>query len=138
MIRIAVVLMAAAAPAAGQVVPMTFESGKSLPLAAGQWSLVATSAGGEARYGTHLSLVCDKPTRTIAIIRPGVPVAALTIVTDMVTRTIPPNGRLSAYDPLLDAMSFSRGRILISGGSGGVLAVPSWPEAARAIEDCRN
>jgi hypothetical protein len=138
MIRIAVVLMAAAAPAAGQVARVTFESGKSLPLASGQWSHVATSAGGESRYGTHLSLVCDKPTRTVTISRPGVPVAALTIVTDMVTRTIPPNGRLSAYDPLLDAMSFSRGRILISGGGGGVLAVPSWPEAARAIEDCRN
>ena len=39
---------------------------------------------------------------------------------------------------LNDAIAFSRGRFLVSGGSGPVLAVPSWPEAARSIEDCRN
>jgi hypothetical protein len=138
MIRIAVALMAVAAPAAAQVAPVTFEFGKSVPLAAGQWSYVATATGGEARYGAHVSLLCDKPTRTMTITRPGAPLVALTILTDMQTRTIPPNGRLSAYDPLLDAMAFSRGRFLISGGSGAVVAVPSWPEAARAIEDCRN
>jgi hypothetical protein len=137
MIRMAVALMAVAVPASAQT-PLTFDVGKSLPLATGQWSYVATATGGEARFGSHLSLLCDKPTRTVTISRPGAPIAALTIVTDMVTRTIPPNGRLSAYDPLFDAMSFSRGRVLISGGSGGVSAVPSWPEAARAIEDCRN
>lgn len=137
MIRLSVALIAIAVPASAQT-PLTFDFGKSLALAAGQWSYVATATGGEARFGTHLTLLCDKPTRTITISRPGVPVAALTLVTDMQTRTLPPNGHLSAYDPLLDAMAFSRGRILISGGSATVLAVPSWPEAARAIEDCRN
>ena len=137
MIRIAVALMAAAAPASAQNA-ITFESGKSLPLAAGQWTYVATASGGEARFASHLSLLCDKPTRTVTITRPGAPVAALTVVTDTQTRSIPPNGRLSAYDPLLDAMAFSRGRYLVSGGNYAVLAIPSWPEAARAIEDCRN
>ncbi len=138
MIRIAFALMAVAAPASAQLAPMTFEFGKSLPLAAGHWSYVATASGGEARFGSHLLLLCDKPTRTMTINRPGAPVVALTIVTDMQSRTLPPNGRISAYDPLLDAMAFSRGRFLVSGGSAAVLAVPSWPEAARAIEDCRN
>jgi hypothetical protein len=137
MIRIAVALMAVAAPASAQNV-ITFESGKSLPLAAGQWTYVATASGGEARFGSHLSLLCDKPTRTVTITRPGAPAAALTVVTDTQVRSIPPNGRLSAYDPLLDAMAFSRGRYLVSDGSAAVLAIPSWPEAARAIEDCRN
>ena len=136
MIRIAVVLAAVAAPASAQAT-INYEFGKSLPLAVGQWSYVATATGGEARFGNHLSLRCDKPTRTVTISRPATPVAALTVVTDMQTRTIAPNGRLSAYDPLLDAMAFSRGRILVSGGSAVVLAVPSWPEVARAIEDCR-
>ena len=130
--------MAVAAPAAAQLVPVTFESGKLLPLAAGQWSYVATATGNEARFGRHLLLLCDRPTRTVTISRPETPIAALTIVTDTQSRTIPPNGRLSAYDPLLDAMAFSRGRVLVSGGSGAVLALPSWPETARAIEDCRN
>ena len=138
MIRVAVVLMAVAVPALVQMPSMTFDFGKSLPLAAGQWSYVETATGGEARYGSHLSLQCDKLTRTMTISRPGMPVAALTVVTDLQTRTLPPNGRLSAYDPLLDAMAFSRGRFLVTGGSAAVAAVPSWPEAARAIENCRN
>ena len=138
MIRLCVALMAVAAPASAQPGPLTFEFGKALQLAAGQWSYVATATGGEARFGNHLSLLCDKPSRTVTISRPGAPVAALTVVTDMQSRTLPPNGRLSAHDPLLDAMAFSRGRFMVSGGTGAVLAVPSWPEAARAIEDCRN
>ena len=138
MIRVAAVLMAVAAPASAQSAALTFEFGKSLPLAVGHWTYLATATGAEARFGSHLALLCDKPTRTVTISRPGAPVAVLTIVTDLQTRTLAPNGRISAYDPLLDAMAFSRGRFLISGGSAAVLAVPSWPEAARAIEDCRN
>jgi hypothetical protein len=137
MIRIAVALMAVATPASAQQTPLSFELGKSLPLAAGNWNYVVTANGGEARFGSHLSLVCDKPTRTVTISRPAALASALTVVTDMQTRTLAPNGRLSAYDPLLDAMAFSRGRFLVSGGNAAVLAVPSWPEAARAIEDCR-
>ena len=138
MIRLSAVLLAVAAPTAAQISPLTFEAGKSLALASGQWSYVATATGGEARYGLHLALQCDRPTRTVMIARPGIPSAALTIVTDTAWRTLPPNGRLSAYDPLLDAMAFSRGRFLISSGTGPALAVPSWPEGARAVEDCRN
>lgn len=140
MIRFSVVLLAAAAPAAAQVAPLSFETGKALALANGQWSHVATATGSEARYGTYFSLLCDRATRTVTISRPGLPISALSIATDTASRTLPPNGRLSAHDPLLDAIAFSRGRFLVSGagGAGPVLAVPSWPEAARAIEDCRN
>ena len=138
MIRIVVALLAVAAPAAAQLTPLTFEFGKSLPLAVGQWSYLATANGGEARFGGQLLLQCDKPTRTITVSRPNMPVAALTVVTDMQTQALPPNGRLSAYDPLLDAMAFSRGRFVVLGGTAAPLAVPSWPEAARAIENCRN
>ncbi len=138
MIRAAAALLAAAAPAAAQDAPLSFEAGKSVPLASGQWGHVATATGTEARFGTHLALQCDKQTRTVTIVRPGTAIAALTIVTDTVSRTLPPNGRLSAYDPLFDAIAFSRGRFLVSGGTGPILALPSWPEVARAIEDCRN
>jgi hypothetical protein len=49
---------------------------------------------------------------------------------------VPAGGRLQANDPLLDAIAFSRGRFMVTGG-GATLAIPSWPEAARSIEDCR-
>ena len=137
MIRLAVALMVAAAPASAQIVPLTFESGKSLALAAGQWTHAASASGSEARYGTHIALRCDRATRTVTIYRPIAPDSSLTITTSELTRALPVGGRLLANDPLLDAMAFSRGRFLVSDGSGPALAVPSWPEAARSIEDCR-
>jgi len=137
MIRLSVLLFAAAAPAAAQVVPISFEAGKMLPLTSGQWSYVATAIGSEARYGSLFAMRCDRATRTVIISRPGAAPAVMTIATDSVTRNLPVGGRLLANDPLLDAIAFSRGRFLVSGG-GVTLAIPSWPEAARSIEDCRS
>jgi hypothetical protein len=138
MIRLAAVLLAAAAPAVAQIAPLSFEAGKGLALAPGQWTYSATGNGSVASYDSHLSLRCDRATRTVTISRgAGAPVQ-LTIATDAMTRTLPVGGRLLANDPLLDAIAFSRGRFLVAGGGGGVIAVPSWPEAARSIEDCRS
>ena len=138
MIRPFVVFLAAATPAAAQVAPLNFEDGKSLPITAGQWDLVTTATGSEARYSSVLSIRCDRQTRTVTISLPTQPTAALTVATSTLTRALPLGGRLVASDPLLDALAFSRGRFLLSGGTGPVLVLPSWPEAARAIEDCRN
>jgi len=44
---------------------------------------------------------------------------------------------LPAYDGLLDAMSFSRGRIAVTVSGTPMLVVPAWPEVARVVEDCR-
>ena len=138
MIRLAAVLLAVATPAAAQIAPLSFEAGKALPLAPGQWSYFPTAGGSVASYGSAVSLRCDRAMRTVTITRPGDVPAALTIATSSLTRALPVGGRLLAYDPLLDAIVFSRGRFLVSGGVGPILAVPSWPEAARSIEDCRN
>jgi len=138
MIRLVVVLLAAATPAAAQVAPLSFDTGKALPITPGQWTYASTASGSVASFGSAISLRCDRATRTVMISRPSAAPAVLTIATDTLTRTLPVGGRLLANDPLLDAMAFSRGRMLISGGTGPVLAVPSWPEAARSIEDCRN
>ena len=138
MIRTALLFLAASAPAAAQVAPITFDAGKLLPIPPGQWTYAATQTGSEARYGGHLLLRCERQTRSVIIARLGAPAAPLTIVTDMMTKALPPSGRVAANDPVLDAIAFSRGRFLVVGGLSSVLAVPSWPEPARAIEDCRN
>jgi hypothetical protein len=130
MIRIIVALLAVAAPAAAQDPSLSFDTG--------QWSYVPSATGSEARYGTHISIRCDRASRTVSIARPNLPDSSLTIATSALTRALPVGGRLLANDPLLDSIAFSRGRFLVSGGSGPILAVPSWPEAARSIEDCRN
>ena len=137
MIRLSVLLFAAAAPAAAQVAPVSFEAGKLLPLTPGQWTYAASATGSEARYGAAFSLRCDRATRTVIISRPGAAPTVLTIATDSDTRNLPVGGRLLANDPLLDAIAFSRGRFLVSEG-GATLAIPTWPEAARSIEDCRS
>jgi hypothetical protein len=137
MIRFFALFAALSAPAAAQVSPITFESGKLLAIAPGQWSYVATATGSEARYDGYLSIRCDRATRTVTVMRPGVAPGVLTIVTDSTTRNLPVGGRLLASDAILDAMAFSRGRFIVSGG-GATLAIPSWPEAARSIEDCRS
>ncbi|MFL6748362.1 MAG: hypothetical protein ACJ8E6_06695 [Sphingomicrobium sp.] len=137
MIRIAVLLLAALpVPAIAQT--LTYDSGKALALTQGQWTYAATPTGSESRFGNALSLRCDRPTRTVTISRPSQQPAALSLATDSLSKALPPSGRLSAFDPLLDAIAFSRGRFLVWGGTGPTLVVPSWPEAARSIEDCRN
>ena len=45
---------------------------------------------------------------------------------------------LGVFDRLLDALAFSRGRFAIGVPGAAPLIVPNWPEATRAIEDCRN
>ena len=137
MIRFVALFAALAAPAAAQVSPITFEAGKLLTIAPGQWSYAATATGSEARYGSYLSTRCDRASRTVTVTRPGIAPGVLSIITDSTTRNLPEGGRLLANDAILDAMAFSRGRFIVSGG-GVALAVPSWPEAARSIEDCRS
>jgi hypothetical protein len=138
MILSTIMFLGVAALTTPQIAPLSFEAGKALPLAQGQWSYFPTGAGSMASYGSTFSLRCDRTTRTVTISRLGAEPAALTIATSSVTRTLPLGGRVLANDPVLDAIAFSRGRFLVAGGSGPVLAIPSWPEAARSIEDCRN
>ena len=45
---------------------------------------------------------------------------------------------LTASDPLLDAMGFSRGRFVIEQAGAAPLVVPAWAEIERVTEDCRG
>ena len=71
----------------------------------------------------------------------------LNVWTSSLTQSVPSSfnpatGRLTiglgAYDPLLDAIVSSRGRIGVSVSGQPALVVPAWAEAARVIEDCRS
>ena len=140
--RIAALLLVAASGAsaqvASQVAPLSFDAGKSLAQSPGQWLYVPGVSGSESRFGNLLSMRCDRAARVVVVQRIGAAPSTLTIATSSVSRTLPVGGRIAASDRLLDAIAFSRGRFLVAGGAGPVLAVPSWPEAARSIEDCRN
>lgn len=41
-------------------------------------------------------------------------------------------------DPILDAMALSRGRIALEVDGQTPVAIPSWAEITRVVEDCRG
>ncbi len=126
---------------ASQNAPVAFDAARPASLTAGQWSYVATLGGSEARYGGTFVIRCDRIARRVTLRRTEmvvtVPASPLTITTDLATRTLPANGVVASTDPVLDAIAFSRGRFIVTGG-GLRVVLPASPEAARSIEDCRN
>lgn len=120
---------------------------------AGAWSYSAVAGGSEARFSgasgiVQLALRCDRTVRRVTISKAATaPSPSLFVWTTGVSRNLAAPGfdaaagrlnvQLTANDPLLDAMAFSRGRIAVGMGAIPALVVPPWPEVARVVEDCR-
>jgi hypothetical protein len=118
----------------------------------GNWSYVATAGGSEARFldasaREQFAIRCTRATRTVTLAKP-VPAgtSALAVWTSSTTRSLPAtfdaatgmaSAQLAAFDPLLDAMAFSRGRFGIAAPGGPPVVLPDWAELARVVEDCR-
>jgi hypothetical protein len=118
---------------------------RAMPLASGAWTLRLSPGSSEASFGVQgvparLTLRCDLVARRVRVSRPDRPPGPITIVTSSMTRTLTAPGEVLAFEPLLDAITFSRGRFVILGSGSGadVLIIPAWPEAARIVEDCRK
>jgi len=118
----------------------------------GSWTYAATSDGSEANFTNALAAVqltvhCTRATRRVSISKAATAAApSLNVWTSSLTRSVPSSfnpatGKLTIdltnYDPLLDALATSRGRVGFSVGAEPALVVPAWAEAARVIEDCR-
>ena len=123
------------------------------PPLAGNWSFRAIAGGSESAFsdlsaGRRLVVRCNRSNRTVSIVRTGVPAAAptLTIWTSSAARSVPARWEasqvltadLTARDPLLDAIAFSRGRFATAAAGAPMATLPWSPEAARVIEDCRS
>ena len=144
-----VLLLAAALAQAAPVttpVPMPLPppvDWRSAPLSAGAWFYRPIPGGSEAVFqtsaGPQFSLRCTLATRRISFVRTGAaPGLLLRILTTSSERTLPVGNAVAAFDPVLDAIAFSRGRFAVSGAPAPILVLPSWAEPARAIEDCRK
>lgn len=118
----------------------------------GDWSYGQTADGTEATFTNasgypQLWVHCTRATRRVSIARTASAAASvLSIWTSSATRAAPSSfdpatKRLTVefanFDPLLDALANSRGRIAFSIGNESALLVPPWPELARIVEDCR-
>jgi hypothetical protein len=119
---------------------------------AGNWTYTPTSGGSEATFADaagqpQLTIRCTRATRHVAILKPAAAASpSLWVWTSSQSKSLPASfdaaaGRVSselgAYDPLLDAMASSRGRIGVSASGLAALVVPPWAEIGRVIEDCR-
>lgn len=123
----------------------------------GTWTYRAEGQGSAALYGTAgtlplLVLRCDRARATVTVLRSGsapspVPMTILTTSTlrPLSATPVPATGDnagalavgLTARDPLLDAMAYSRGRFAVETNGLPTLYLPAWAEIGRVIEDCR-
>ena len=143
-------LLALAIAAAGQAVvpaptsaPAPQQHWRVAPVTAGTWTWRTFPGGSEALFstpaGVQLTLRCTLASRTVALLRTGaLPGVATAVRTTSLERTLPGGGVLGARDPLLDAVAFTRGRWSVEVAGLARLILPSWPEPARTVEDCRK
>jgi hypothetical protein len=96
-----------------------------------------------------LTLRCDTQRRRIYLAREGAGTGGRMVVRSssaMKEFAASPTGATPAYlatdilpaDPILDAMALSRGRIAIETDGLEPIAIPSWAEITRIVEDCRG
>ena len=118
----------------------------------GNWIYGTTNEGSEATFSNsggqpQLTVRCTRSTRRVAILK-AAPSASpsLWIWTSSEKMSLPAtydsstsrvSVDLGAFDPLLDAVASSRGRIGFSSSGLEALVVPPWADIARVIEDCR-
>lgn len=122
------------------------------PLTPGTWRYVPGNPTSAARYGdgsaTQFAVLCDMTTGRVTIMRAGT-TSELAITTSYRTARFPAGHVdergaamsaviLNAKDAFLDEMLFSRGRIAVASPGLSSLAIPTWAEPARAVEDCRK
>ena len=126
------------------------------PRTAGDWAYLRegneTIAAYSAPGGAPLfTLRCDPARRQVAIIRAMSVQSAEELMMRILTETSErilaaqpvaapssmASATLSASDPLLDAMAFSKGRFAVEAAGLDTLYLPSWIELSRVIEDCR-
>ena len=121
--------------------------------APGVWTYTRDGRGSIARFGQAgtdalFTIRCEATGARIFVSRPGSVAARMTLRStsgakayDALPTSGPPSyvaAELMARDPQLDALAFSRGRILIGLDGAGDLVLPIWPEFTRVVEDCRG
>ncbi len=117
----------------------------------GNWSYAATKTGSSARFGaggaTAFAVECEAANRDIVLrvlrVNPSAPDTTAVLRASTTLKSVPVSGggafgtaRLTARDPILDALAFSRGKFGVS-VDGRERWLPAWPEVARVVEDCR-
>jgi hypothetical protein len=131
--------------------PVPTDLSYSMPVT-GNWTYAPTSEGSAASFTdssgkSQLTIHCTRSSRRVKILKTATAASPLLwIWTSSQNKSLPASydasgGRIvadvSAYDPILDAIASSRGRIGFSASGVGALVVPPWADVGRVVEDCR-
>lgn len=123
----------------------------SVPIV-GSWTYSPTTNGSEATFANasgqpQLTIRCTRSTRRVALLKAATAASpSMWVWTSSQKKTLPASYdaasarvsvELAAFDPLLDAIAFSRGRMGFSTSGLEALVLPPWADVGRVIEDCR-
>jgi hypothetical protein len=125
---------------------------QDLPVTPGSWTYDGGAQQVQASFGASppsFIIRCDLQSRQVQLLRPGTTTGnAMTVQTSDSRRTLPlsvtpdtsatPYVTLNAQDPLFDSLAFSRGHFSVEVPGLPMLVIPSWPEPARVVEECRG
>jgi hypothetical protein len=135
----------APAPAPVPPPPATQLAWEDAPITPGDWAYHHDEREPLASFGTAqplFGLRCQSG-RSILLILNGVH-ASFVVRTSYGERRLSSDvhfgetiAELPAADPFFDQLAFSRGRFSVQGDGPGFV-IPTWPEPARVIEDCRG
>jgi hypothetical protein len=140
--------MAAAAPP-----PRLTGDWNDWPFTPGIWTYRRDGRTSVAQFGAPgrnatINFRCDAQNRRVTLSREAsAPGTRMVIHTSSMTKTVaatpsdaPPfylGADIATTDPILDAMAFSRGRVLVDMEGQQPVILPTWAEIARIVEDCR-
>jgi hypothetical protein len=123
------------------------------PFTPGIWTYRSDGRTSVAEFGAPgrnatINFRCDAQNRRVTLSREtSAPGARMVIHTSSMTKTMAatPSDATPFYlgadiattDPILDAMAFSRGRVLVEMEGQQPVILPTWAEIGRIVEDCR-
>ena len=143
----------APAPTPAPAPPPPSADWRDRALTPGAWRYAREGAGSSATYALgsappSVTIRCDPTTRRMTFALPGARSARqLTVRTSFGAVNWPLQAAPSdgiyiairmASDPTLDQIAFSRGRFMLEAPGATPLALPTWAEIARVVEDCRG
>jgi hypothetical protein len=120
----------------------------------GDWTYSGAAGGTQAVFRdaatrrVQLTIRCTLAARLVTISKPSAVAVPFILVwttssSKSFAATFDPaqaqvNATVQSSNDILDAMAFSRGRLAVSVEGAPPLVLPSQPEVARVVEDCRG
>jgi hypothetical protein len=124
------------------------------PFTPGNWTYRSDGRSSVAQFGAPggnptINFRCDAENRRVTLSREASALSARMVIrTSSMTKTLAATASdanpaylaadIATTDPILDAMAFSRGRVLVEMEGQQPVILPSWAEITRIVEDCRG